>query len=389
MKRILSILLAGFFLVSCGQSSENEVSHSSSEEHSEPDSSSQAPSSVDAPDSVTYSLQSTFEDITFEEPLALVFHPEDHTPYVVERTGRIYRIENQEKELFIDLSTLVQADGQEQGLLGFAFDPNFATSQRFYVNYTAENQTHISRFLGEEELPINIETEEIILSFDQPYSNHNGGHLAFGPDDYLYIATGDGGSAGDPMYNAQRTNNLLGKILRIDVSSEEAYLNPKDNRTDEIFAYGFRNPWRFSFDNETGNLWVADVGQDSREEINIVENGRNYGWNIFEGTQDYDSEMMMDGTTYYGPIWEYDHTQGQSITGGYVYRGEQFPELYGMYLYGDLVSGTIWALETEDNQVVENHELLQTDLRIASFGEDPDGEIYVVDFSGVVYSLSR
>lgn len=221
--------------------------------------------------------------------------------------------------------------------------------------------------------------------------------MEFGPDGYLYIATGDGGSGGDPQNNAQNRQNLLGKILRINVDNMEnglPYAIPEDNPfkgnsqgyREEIFAYGLRNPWRFSFDTHRDILIVADVGQDKMEEINIVENSGNYGWNLMEGTLNYrSSNTSPEGLI--PPIWEYDHSLGRSITGGYVYYGEANPSLSGVYIYGDFITGRIWGLWMDRDNNVENHELLDTDLMISSFGLDQNGEVYIVDYNGRILEL--
>lgn len=369
--KTLFLTISLLFLTSCTNDT-NEPAETSEVASSSSTSSSIEEPILEIPHNLT--LTPAFEDLSFEDPLYITYIPESNTPLIVERTGIIYSVQNDEKNIFLDLTDQIDSSSQEQGLLGLALDPAFTENHFFYVNYTANGQTFISRFVEGDEM-----SEEVLLSFEQPYTNHNGGHLAFGPDGMLYIASGDGGSSGDPQYNAQSRESLLGKILRLDVHDEQAEV--------EIFAFGLRNPWRFSFDRETGALWAGDVGQNTMEEINIIEEGNNYGWNIFEGSNPYDSTMMMDGMMYYGPVWEYEHDHGRSVTGGYVYRGQEFPALEGMYIYGDFVSGTIWALETENGTVIENHELMQTDLSISSFGEDETGELYIVDFSGNIFQF--
>ncbi len=245
-------------------------------------------------------LVEAYESLSFDRPLYITF--KQNVLYIVEQTGQIFRVVNQQKEVFLNLTDRVYSAGNEQGLLGFAFDPNYANNNAVYVNYTTRSETVISRFIDND--------ETILLTYTQPQSNHNGGHLDFGPDGYLYIASGDGGGSGDPANNAQKTDNLLGKILRIDVS-EELMEIPDDNPFgNEIFAYGLRNPWRFSFDS-MGRLFVADVGQNAVEEINIVEMGKNYGWNIMEGSRPFAGENRAD---LVGPIFEYGRSQGASIT---------------------------------------------------------------------------
>ncbi len=241
-------------------------------------------------------------------------------------------------------------------------------------------------------------TAKLILEFEQPYVNHNGGHIAFGPDGYLYIASSDGGSGGDPDNNAQNLQNLLGKILRIDINKHEEGLNygiPQDNpfvgqdrAREEIYAYGLRNPWKFSFDDVRELMLVADVGQDAVEEINHVENGGNYGWSHYEGDKIYNDNIPLAGKVV-APLYSYDHGQGQSITGGYTYYGQALASLHGVYVYGDFMSGKLWGLWLDVNRNAENLHLLDTDLRIASFGLDGMGELYILDFRGGVYQLQE
>ncbi len=305
--------------------------------------------------------------------------------------------------IFLDIRDRVLFGG-EQGLLGFAFHPNFTENGYFYVDYTADNprRTVIARYsvvqnnLNEADK----NSEEVLLEVEQPYSNHNGGQIAFGPDGYLYIALGDGGSAGDPLGNGQNRSTLLGSILRIDVDSTSAGMNygvPSDNPfvdntegyREEIYAYGLRNPWRFSFDPVTGWLWAGDVGQNRREEIDIIEKSKNYGWNIMEGSLCYSPPENCDQTGLYLPIWDYSHDQGYSITGGFVYRGSELTELIGSYIYGDYGSGRIWALSYDGVNDPVNTELLNTNLNIASFGVDGENEIYICAFDGKIYKLTK
>ena len=241
-------------------------------------------------------------------------------------------------------------------------------------------------------------SELIIMEFSQPYANHNGGQLAFGPDGYLYIATGDGGSAGDPRGNAQNRSSLLGKILRIDVdkSSEgRSYSIPGDNPfagnafefREEIYAYGLRNPWRFSFDAATGRLWAGDVGQNRIEEVNVVQKGGNYGWNVMEGSLCY-SSPNCDKSGFTPPVWEYDHSLGISIIGGFVYRGPTLDRLHGLYIFGDYGSGRIWALSYNGSEAQEIKELVHSSKNITSFGVDDEGELYICATDGQVYRLT-
>ncbi len=347
----------------------------------------------------SYKVVKAFPNLTFENPLDLQ-RPGDGSNrlFVVEQRGVIYIFENdsttQQKNVFLDIRDQVSSGG-ERGLLGLAFHPDFETNGYFYVNYTAPNPLHtlISRFQVQNG-QVNPASETILLTFKQPFSNHNGGQIRFGPDGYLYIATGDGGSGGDPMGNAQNRKVLLGKILRIDVNGSEAgknYAIPPGNPyagndqgfREEIYAYGFRNPWRFSFDAETGKLWVGDVGQSQYEEIDIVEKGGNYGWAIMEGKHCYNAETC-DKSGLILPIYEYGRSLGQSITGGFVYRGSKLEQLKDLYIYADFISGRIWALDYSDP---ENTLLIDTDLSISSFGIDANNELYICSFDGFIYKL--
>jgi glucose/arabinose dehydrogenase len=364
------------------------------------------PSPVPDPDAASYQLDPAYPGLMFDQPLLFaVSRDGSGDAFVVERTGKIWifadRADVETAQVFLDLSSLVDTSGQEKGLLGLAFHPDFAQNGFFYVNYTNRKGTVIARYTRQSgnSRAADPGSSQTILVFPQPYANHNGGHLAFGPDKYLYIAAGDGGSSGDPQNNAQNRANLLGKILRIDVDHPAGGANygiPADNPfagndqgfREEIFAYGLRNPWRFSFDSQ-GVLWAADVGQNKREEIDLIEKGGNYGWSVREGTLVYKTGKGVDLASLIPPVWEYDHSQGESITGGYVYEGEQATHLKGIYIYGDYISGRIWALWIDSARVVHNSLLLDTDLNIASFGTDANGELLVVDLKGKIYRLKE
>jgi glucose/arabinose dehydrogenase len=321
--------------------------------------------------------------------------------FVVEQGGRILQVSQGESihPTFLDISDRVSCCG-EQGLLSVAFPPGFADKNYFYVDYTdLSGGTVVSRFhmapAGDVGDP---SSEEVLLQIPQPFANHNGGQLAFGPDGYLYIGTGDGGSGGDPLNNGQNTSVLLGKILRIDVESgRQPYTIPRDNpfivaleARDEIWAYGLRNPWRFSFDRVTGDLYVADVGQNRIEEVNFQpassRGGENYGWKIMEGPECFGaSSCNQEGLVL--PVAFYDHTQGCAVTGGHVYRGPTYPILQSVYLYGDFCSGVIWGLR-RDGALWQSGPLLDSALLITSFGEDEAGEMYVLDLGqGNVYQV--
>lgn len=302
---------------------------------------------------------------------------------------------------FLDIEERVMYKDKEneEGLLGLAFHPKYKENGEFFVYYTTRDAAHtsvISRFRVSKNDPNKADpkSEEEIMRIPQPFWNHNGGNIIFGPDGYLYIGLGDGGAANDPMKNGQNLNTLLGKILRIDVDRTEGdkkYAIPKDNpfvgkenARPEIYAYGVRNIWGISFDEKTGLLWAADVGQNLWEEIDIIVKGGNYGWNLREGfhkfadTQDEKREGLID------PIWEYHHDVGKSITGGHVYRGERLPELQGYYIYADYVSGKVWALKYDEKakKVTENRSIESPTMPFISIGEDSKGEIFLCDAFG-------
>jgi len=323
--------------------------------------------------------------------------------YVVEQTGKIRVFEDSpdasETSVFLDLSGIIDAGSNEKGLLGLAFHPDYEQNGYFYVNYTDRSNTVIARYTRKSAREADPDSGQVLLTFRQPYANHNGGQLDFGPDGYLYIGTGDGGSAGDPDNNAQNPASLLGKILRIDVDHPDGdlpygipasnpYFGNSEGYREEIYALGLRNPWRFSFDT-TGTLWVADVGQNDWEEIDLVENGGNYGWSVMEGTHTYKDNTGVDAALLSPPIWEYPHADhNDCITGGYVYNGDAIPELRGRYIYGDFESGRIWCLWIDADVTVQNQELLDTDLLISSFGIDAQGELRIIDIKGKVYRLT-
>lgn len=336
--------------------------------------------------------------------LAMYMAPGDSSYwYVVQQTGQVVRFVNNagvnSVTTFINIDDGRLINGGERGLLGMAFHPAFATNGYVYLSYTNNTSglvSRISRFtLDGTGQALDPASEQIILTVAQPYSNHNGGQIAFGPDGYLYIGLGDGGSGGDPQGHGQNTNTLLGAMLRIDIGdgSSGSYTIPADNPfvssggRAEIFAYGLRNPWRWSFDSLTGELWMGDVGQGDYEEIDIVTNGSNYGWNIMEGTYCYNAASCNQaGLTL--PVTEYDHTQGYSVTGGYVYRGLEIDFLQGQYLYADYGTGRIWALEQTGPNQYTSTELLDTSLNIASFAEDHNGELYVINLGGGIRKIT-
>ncbi len=319
--------------------------------------------------------------------------------FIAEQPGTIRVIDQGRlrQEPFLDLSDRVSTKGFEQGLLGLAFHPDHRRNGRFFVNYSRleDGATVIAEFRRQgRSLQAIPSSERVLLVVPQPYLNHNGGMVAFGPDGFLYIGMGDGGSRGDPDNRAQNSRDLLGKLLRIDVDQEPPYAVPADNPFvrggghPEVFALGLRNPWRFSFDRETGALWLADVGQEKWEEVNVVTKGANYGWRLMEGTHCYNPEQGCRRDGLILPIVEYGHEQDRcSITGGYVYRGRAVPALKGIYLFGDYCSGEIFGVSAASAEagLLEPLLLLQTGMKISSFGEDEQGEVYVVDHRGGVY----
>lgn len=358
----------------------------------------------DAP-STTANIKLTpvFDSISFNKPVALRQSPTlADRWYVVEQAGRIKTFLTNDSAAtdFADLTDPVSNAGNEMGLLGMAFHPDFATNNYVYVYYSStggslHHQSVISRFEATSATVLDLSTETEMLRIDQPYSNHNGGNILFGPDGYLYIGMGDGGSAGDPGDRSQDTSTLLGKMLRIDVdnpANSNNYSSPVDNPfvgtagLDEIFALGLRNPWRWSFDRQTGDLIAGDVGQNAWEEIDIISNGGNYGWRCYEGNHAYNTSGCLSQNSYIGPIYEYGHGTGSSITGGYVYRGSAIPALQGTYLYSDFYPSPIWGLSYPTGTPV-NAELISSNALISSFAEDNNGELYVVTFDSGIHRI--
>ena len=329
--------------------------------------------------------------------------------FVLEQRGRIQVIleGNPLPQLFLDISDRIGSSGNEQGLLGIAFHPDYPENGYFYVNYTdLQGDTVIARFTVSPDDPNRAlpGSEYQLLWVDQPFANHNGGEVVFGPDGYLYLGLGDGGSQGDPQGNGQSKDTLLGKILRIDVDAGIPYGIPESNPyahgggRPEIFAEGLRNPWRFSFDSLTGDLYIGDVGQNAWEEIDhlpaaeVAQGDRpaafNFGWNLFEGTHAYGPESPAGIETTF-PIAEYSHELGCSVTGGYVYRGSRLPDLAGIYFFGDYCSGTIWGLWPVPGGSWQQRILFANQGQITSFGQDEDGEILLADRAGIIYRLTE
>ncbi|HJX18315.1 MAG TPA: PQQ-dependent sugar dehydrogenase [Acidiferrobacterales bacterium] len=315
--------------------------------------------------------------------------------YVVEQAGVVRVVERGRvrPEPFLDIRGQVESGG-EKGLLSIAFHPRYRDNGWFFVDYTAHDanglHTRISRWRRGTAERADPKSETVLLRIGPPYSNHNGGQLAFGPDGYLYIGMGDGGAANDPQGHAQNPGSLLGKLLRIDVDRAEGarpYGVPPDNPfvtkkgfRPEIWALGLRNPWRFSFDTHNGALWLADVGQDQAEEIDLIRKGGNYGWNVLEGDICTPTvNPRCDPSGFEPPLHTYRHPQGFSITGGFVYRGTAIPGLCGAYLYADYVSKRLWALRESNGRVVASAELLRVPHAISSFGQDEERELYLAD----------
>ncbi len=360
-------------------------------------------------------LEDAFPNLTFDQPVDLEYAPDgSEWFFVVEQPGLI-RVFERDADVtsaptFLDIEDRVSSGG-ERGLLGLAFHPDYETNGYLYVNYTASEdglRTRISRFTSDLATggppAADPASESILMEYTQPFGNHNGGDVAFGPDGTLYIASGDGGSANDPGDRGQDEGTLLGKILRIDVGDggtapdcglvgnytvpDNAFADGAGGACDEIFAIGLRNPWRFSFDRAAGALWAGDVGQNEFEEVDIIANGDNMGWDVKEGFSCFDpdpDEPACSDPVLVEPVVVYDHSGGNcSITGGFVYRGERVEDLAGRYVYADYCSGRIWSLDAEDPDEPDDELVLDTDFLIVGFGEDPAGELYVLSSDGKV-----
>jgi len=319
--------------------------------------------------------------------------------FVVEKSGRILFLKGTAlaAEPFLDLRDRVRSSGSEQGLLSMAFHPGYPHPPYLYVDYTdSTGDVVVARFAVSQDADrADPGSDQVVLRIDhRQFPNHNGGQLQFGPDGFLYIGVGDGGSEGDPLGNGQKLDTLLGKILRLDVDAATPYAVPRGNPfvgqagvRPEIWAYGLRNPWRFSFDPPTSELWIADVGQDRFEEVDLQPpglGGLNYGWSLMEGLHPY-AGGYREGLTL--PVSEYDHSQGCAIVGGYVYRGRDLPGLVGDYLFSDYCSGKLWALYRTPEGNRQAVLLMETGLNVSSFGEDARGELYLLDLRGGVYEL--
>ncbi|MDX1404153.1 MAG: PQQ-dependent sugar dehydrogenase [Woeseiaceae bacterium] len=366
------------------------------------------------PAEINVSTEVVFNAVSMASPVALLQAPGDNSRwFVVEQQGIVRsfpndpNVSNADVGVFADIRLRVLGGG-ERGLLGMAFHPAFGGGNfEVFLSYTGTNagESIINRFRSiDNGATLDTSVDDIVLTIPQPFANHNGGNIAFGPDGFLYAGWGDGGSAGDPNDHAQDTSNLLGTITRIDVDSAMPYAIPADNPfagnaanpctqgfgggdCPEIYAYGFRNPWRWSFDRLTGELWVGDVGQNQWEEVDLVTAGGNYGWRCREGMHDFDLTGSGCGGALIDPITEYDHSLGQSITGGYVYRGSAIPELQGFYVYGDFVTGRIFAIAATSQQGTVGEEIFNTPFNISAFAQDQDSELYIVDYGGSVHRI--
>ena len=361
--------------------------------------------------------QLTFEpvhkNLTFKEPIQVLYDGVDgENMYVVEKDGVVYKVSNEssatEKAKVMDITDRVVVKNSEEGLLSLTFHPNFKDNNLLYVWYTANNPDSrknnmlLSSFKVTEDGVVDKTSETIIMTVKQPWGNHNGGTVLFGPDGKLYLSIGDGGSGGDPHGNGQNKNTLLGTVIRIDVdhtSGGKAYSIPSDNpfvgeknTREEIWAYGLRNVWRMSFDKETGKLWAGDVGQHDWEEIDIVESGGNYGWKIREGAHEFEGKSTVPPGLV-DPVYEYGRREGGSITGGYVYRGSELKESVGLYFFNDYMSGRTWSLNINGDTASVKRIALDTPLAVSSFGETPMGELLVCGFKsaygrkGKIYRL--
>lgn len=371
-----------------------------------------AAATVSAQEHARYGVAVAFPSLEFKRPVDLQ-HAGDGTNrlFVVEQAGvvRVFpnRADARASDVFLDLREKVDTGGNEMGLLGLAFSPHFESDRAFFVDYTASKWTRritrVSRFAARANAKAaDPGSEAVVIEIGQPWSNHNGGQVAFGPDGMLYIAMGDGGSGGDPKGNGQNRGALLGKILRLDVS-KPPYAIPADNPfrgnahgwKEEIWAWGLRNPWRFSFDKANGKLWAGDVGQVTWEEIDLIEKGKNYGWDCREGMHAYEpaterSSACEGARDFADPVWTYGRSEGISVTGGYVYRGKALPDLVGWYVYADYGSGRVWALRYENGEAT-NRLLVDTDLMISSFGVDEANELYICshDYRGEPTQIYR
>jgi len=393
-------VLSCAWLAACGGGGGSDAQPTATPTETDP---TPAPSATPArlPDPVegAYSLVRATEQVEFNHMDAFALVPGSTDEAVVAtQEGRLWRISLSDAfapAAFGDISgRLIDAPGREEGLIGLAFPPDYPATARVFVHYTAGDPRRgvVSSFAVVSGA-LDLASEQIVIEVEQPYPNHNGGAIVFGPDGHFYMTLGDGGFSGDPQGNGQDLSTLLGSILRLDVRDGGGYTAPPDNpfvntpgARPEIYAYGFRNPWRMSFDRETGDLWAGDVGQDEWEETDHVVAGGNYGWNVFEGSECYAGPCDTPGLL--PPRSSYSHADGNcSVTGGFVYQGALLPELRGWYVYGDFCSGRVWAVDTTDES--DPVLLVETELTISTFGELPDGELVVLTYENVRNGIFR
>ncbi len=354
----------------------------------------------DDPSNNALTVARAFPDLVLENPVAAHQPPNEPTLWLAAlQDGRIVAFDDDQTvsqtSVVLDIRDRTECCG-ERGLLGFAFHPDHPNNGRLFVSYTRPGpESVVAEFVRNPDGTIDPDSESVVLSVAQPQNNHNGGHLAFGPDGFLYIGFGDGGGANDPGDNAQNTRNVLGAMVRIDVDSGTPYSIPSgnpfagnalcstgfgSNDCPEIFAWGFRNPWRWNFDPVSNDLWLADVGQDNWEEVNRVVTGTNYGWRDREGAHCNEAiSATCSNPDFVDPVVEYDHSLGQSVTGGYVYRGADAPDLVGTFVFGDFISGRIWNA-VPDGSGFRLNELLTSDISIGTFATATDGTLYVIDY---------
>ncbi|MGF1581954.1 MAG: PQQ-dependent sugar dehydrogenase [Gemmataceae bacterium] len=358
-----------------------------------------------SPDPLPLEAKRAFPNLKFKRPIELTYTPDGtDRVFVAEQQGTIQVFENhdgvEKTKTFLDIRKIVSRRGNEEGLLGLAFHPKFQENGEFFVYYSAwPRASIISRFRVSKNDPnkADPQSEERIMKIEQPFSNHNGGCIAFGHDGHLYIGLGDGGSAHDPHANGQNLRTLLGSILRIDVDRQDKgkkYAIPKDNpfvgrpnARGEIWAYGIRNTWRMAFDRDTGDLWMGDIGQNRFEEVNVIRKGGNYGWNIREGFHSFEPNAAAKPNDLIDPVVEYFRQDGQSITGGLVYRGRKLKKYNGAYFYGDYLSGKVFIVRWDGKRVTQNRQVAETNLQIAAFGADQNGDMYLCAFDGNLYRL--
>ncbi len=401
---VIASLLLFVVVVACGDGDDTSSATAASNEtaSSTPESSEtgQPPEATGLP---SVSLERVFPELTFEGMTGMYPAP-DGSWYVTEQAGRITQVTPSASrsaiKVVLDITDRVSTDGNEEGLLGLALAPDSASTGTYYVYYSAGHPRRgvLSRFFLVPPDADAAGSEAVLMEVPEPFSNHNGGQIVFGSDGYLYIGLGDGGSARDPQGNGQNLGTLLGSILRIDVSDGSAgYVVPPDNpfagrssARGEIWAYGLRNPWRFSFDPTTGDLWAGDVGQSTREEIDLIVRGGNYGWNVMEGFGCVGGGSNCDKDGFLLPVADYENGGGNcSVTGGFIYRGSAIPGLQGAYVYSDYCSGKIWALRLDGSKVTQQKQIGRADFNVSSFAQGNDLELYVLDHSesGGIYKI--